>query len=445
MNLNKVTIAAIYVVLTLQLTLFVDTYAVNILWWDQWDFLKPFFEEKGYLDIFMQQHGPHRQGLAFVLTSLIYKATNWNVRIEAFFMVGLLFFTSLLFSYTTVRLNKGFSFFDAAVPLMILSPTFYETVYQTANASHGIFPLFLIGVIALGQTFTFWVRILVTTFCGFIALFTGFGFFAGVMVAIWAVWGTFCALISKNRQRLIVYATALLVMAGGFYLFFNGYVFNPAVECYHFPHSPIHEYLLFMIYMLGFFGGIHCSLGVLFCRLSLVVGLLQAAVFLQVSVMVLKRFLVKGDKATALTRICFILGGFSATYMASTAIGRVCIDTAVQAARYLPLMTPAYIALYLYLRQKSSNNLKRFLLFSLFVGLLLKALVFSFPFAEKSMPSMVEISNKKGLWIESYNETGDLRKASNLSGFKLYPADPMVLYSRMQYLQERNLTFFRLK
>ena len=141
--------------------------------------------------------------------------------------------------------------------------------------------------------------------------------------------------------------------------------------------------------------------------------------FLPVSVMVLKRFLVKGNKATALTRICFILGGFSATYMASTAIGRVCIATAVQAPRYLPLMTPAYIALYLYLRQKPSNNLKRFLLFSLFVGLLLKALVFSFPFAEKSMAPMVEISNKKELWIESYHETGDLRKASNLSGFKL--------------------------
>jgi len=395
MNLKKVTIAAIYVVLTFQLILFVDTYAVNILWENQWDLLKPFFDEKSYLDIFMQQHGPHRQGLAFVLTSIIYKATNWNVRIEAFSMVGLLFITSLLFSISCFRLNKDLSLLDAAIPLMTLSTLFYETIYQTPNASHGIFPLFLLSVIALGQTFSFWMRILVTTVCGFVALLTGFGFFAGVMVALWVVWGAFCALLSKNRQRLIVYATAFLVMAGGFYLFFNGYVFSPAVKCFHFPHSPIYEYFFFMIYMLGFFGGIHCSLGVLFCRLSLVVGLLQAAVFLPVSVMVLKRFLEKGDKATALTRICFILGGFSAIYMASTSIGRMCIAPAVQAPRYLPLMTPAYIALYLYLRARSSNNLKRFLLFSLFVGLFLKALVFSFPFAEISMAPMVEISNKK--------------------------------------------------
>ena len=189
----------------------------------------------------------------------------------------------------------------------------------------------------------------------------------------------------------------------------------------------------------------HCSLGIIFCRLSLVVGLLQAAVFLPVSVMVLKRFLGIGDPGTALTWICFILGGFSALYMASTSIGRVCIATAVQSPRYLPLMTPAYIALFLFLRTGSPNKLKRYLLITLFFGLSLKALVCSFPFAEISMAPMVEISNKKKLWIESYLETEDLRLASNMSGFKLYPADPMVLSDRMKYLRRRNLTFFQTK
>ena len=443
---KTIPITLIYIVLTLQLIILVDTYAVNVLWWDQWDFLYPLFQDRGYLDIFKWQHGPHRQGLAFVLTSFIYKSTNWNVRIEAFFMVGLLFVTSLLFSITNFRLNKNISLFDSAIPLMILSSLFYETIYQTPNASHGIFPLFLLSVIALGQTFTFGKRILVTTVSGFFAIFSGFGLFAGLMVTIWTVWGMVCAHLSNIRHRLIVYTTAFLLMTVGFYLFFYGYAFNPAVECYHFPHSPIREYFIFLFAMLGFFDGIHCSAGVLFCYLSLVIGFLQAAVFLSLSITELKRFFIKKKKASALTRICIILGGFSAIYMISTAIGRVCISPiGGQAPRYLPLVTPAYIALYFYLRQKSSKKLMRFLLYFLFVGLFLKALVFSFPIAEKSMSAMVEISKGKTLWIESYLETGDLIKASELSGFKLYPDDPMVLSNRMRYLHDRNLTFFQNK
>jgi len=61
------------------------------------------------------------------------------------------------------------------------------------------------------------------------------------------------------------------------------------------------------------------------------------------------------------------------------------------------------------------------------------------------MSAMVEISKGKTLWIESYLETGDLIKASELSGFKLYPDDPMVLSNRMRYLHDRNLTFFQNK
>ena len=74
-----------------------------------------------------------------------------------------------------------------------------------------------------------------------------------------------------------------------------------------------------------------------------------------------KRVFVEADDMPPLTRICMILGGFSAMFMIATAIGRVCLGLSASAYRHLPLMTPAYIAVFMYLRQNLSNALFRLL------------------------------------------------------------------------------------
>ena len=52
------TIAAIARVLA-----FVDVFAINVLYWDQWDFWRALFEDAGPWEIWRQIHGPQRQGL----------------------------------------------------------------------------------------------------------------------------------------------------------------------------------------------------------------------------------------------------------------------------------------------------------------------------------------------------------------------------------------------
>src|SRR5215211_6693108 len=49
----------------------INTYAVNLLFYDQWDFYNPLFREQGLWDLFSYQHGPHRQGLGEIVIKIV--------------------------------------------------------------------------------------------------------------------------------------------------------------------------------------------------------------------------------------------------------------------------------------------------------------------------------------------------------------------------------------
>lgn len=83
-------LAGVFLVLLFRMVWFVDQHAVNVLFWDQWDFLIYLFNGNTNLwDHFTLQHGPHRQGLGGVIISLLYPLSGWNVRVESFVAVAL--------------------------------------------------------------------------------------------------------------------------------------------------------------------------------------------------------------------------------------------------------------------------------------------------------------------------------------------------------------------
>jgi hypothetical protein len=63
---------------------YVDRYSVDLIFWDQWDFLEPVFRGAGAWTQFDWQHGPHRQGLGGLLLAVLLPATGWSIRAEAF-------------------------------------------------------------------------------------------------------------------------------------------------------------------------------------------------------------------------------------------------------------------------------------------------------------------------------------------------------------------------
>ncbi len=76
------------VVLTVNWVAAVARFQVEGIFWDQWVYCQPFFrEEWTWLDLFMQQLGPHRQGVAFVLTAPLMTLADWDTRIEGLWIV----------------------------------------------------------------------------------------------------------------------------------------------------------------------------------------------------------------------------------------------------------------------------------------------------------------------------------------------------------------------
>jgi hypothetical protein len=63
---------------------FVDRYAVNVIFWDQWDFYRPFFQGQGWWAPFSYQRGPHRQGAGFLITEILAGLSGWNSRWDGF-------------------------------------------------------------------------------------------------------------------------------------------------------------------------------------------------------------------------------------------------------------------------------------------------------------------------------------------------------------------------
>ena len=79
----KVMVATILVMMTVTWVLAVARFQVNGLFSDQWNLSEPVLRGDGPLALFTWQHGPHRQGLAFVSTSWIWGWSGWDTGIEA--------------------------------------------------------------------------------------------------------------------------------------------------------------------------------------------------------------------------------------------------------------------------------------------------------------------------------------------------------------------------
>ena len=73
-------VVAAMVFMAIRLADFVNRYAVNIVYWDQWDFLQGLFDGSGLWTLFRWQHGPQRQGLGNLLIAILYPATGWNAK-----------------------------------------------------------------------------------------------------------------------------------------------------------------------------------------------------------------------------------------------------------------------------------------------------------------------------------------------------------------------------
>ncbi len=417
------------------LTVFVLRNAVALPYSDQWELHRPVWANASPWQLFVHQHGPHRQGVFFPPTAAILHATNGDTRIESLWIAGWLAVAAVL-AWTLPRRLSGRWHFADAVPLFwCLSLLQYETVVTTPNVSHSIGPLVLtLGAAHALACVSPWWRWSIAGILGAAAVFTGFGIFAGVAVSALALH----ALAFGNGERRAAGA-ALLLLAAAWGRFFSDYIFSPAAPGFAFPHYPLADYWPFVTAMASCPHGFHdaTALGRVVGSVLLIAGL---AATVQWSL-----GLLRGPLAPRHFRILVLLAGTALLFIANTAVGRVQLGAdAGMAPRYISLQIPLAFALFLACRLPERTRWRHHL------GIIALGALALWPYRDllrtsgrcgtwglpESTLVATEFSRTSKLaWLFSFKETGDLDAATRFSRFLPLPHYSEGLPARVEVLR----------
>ena len=96
-HLPHILVVFVYTAFAARLFFIISRYAVNVFYWDQWDFNNAtLFEQHTLWEIFRWQHGPDRQGLGGVLEKLFEPLIHWNTRYESFGIGAIIVIAAIL-------------------------------------------------------------------------------------------------------------------------------------------------------------------------------------------------------------------------------------------------------------------------------------------------------------------------------------------------------------
>ena len=420
---------------------FIHAYSVNILFSDQWDLYDAFFKDTGLWDLFLWQHGPHRQGLGFLLTQWIVSASGWNTVVESFAVGGTIFLASVLAIVLKRRLFGPLVWTDAAVPLMFLTVAQYETLVGTPNLSHGPFPLLLIVLYCLCLTLTnIGFRYALLVGLNFVLIYTGFGLFMGIISPVVFLSELFMSFKENRRRQALMAGIACVLSVGSLLSFFIDYRWLPAAEDFHFPQSSLWHYALYVFSTLSNFLGfktIHWF--------SVAAGggicLAMIGILIQEGYAVLKnrRPEEQDDRHRTIGLIVLTLISFTLIFCTNAAIGRISrgLSTAM-ASRYVVYLIPGFFGVFLFLHRMKGRKQQILLsVFALWMG------AASLPMHAKDMSVTRWLCNGKHSWIHYYLETGSAEIATRKSGFQLHPRPKQLkIQKKLDYFETHGLNLF---
>jgi hypothetical protein len=430
---RKAVIALAVLVMAVRLFLFIRRYAVNILFWDQWDFWRGMFEGADWWTLFAWEHGPQREGLGYVVIKLTALASGWDVKAEAY-VIGALFVGSCLLALAIVRrLSGGWSFFDVCVPLVVLTVGNVEAYAGTTNPSHGPVPLLIILAIVLARLLEpSAVRAALTVLLNFFVVFTGFGLLFGPIVSFLLLLDLAAAV--QRRSGVAVQALALCGSLGTLALFFRGFVFDSATACFVFPDPHPAQYPRYVAGMLMRVLQLHdlphgrAPLGV--CLVFAAVALVAWAGWHTV------RSLGESRRHGAV----FALSAFAGLFILNSAVGRVCLGEAQSfSSRYVSYTLLMLFAAYLAIRTSSlpASTGTALLALCLFVFVVKEART------KRTLEEARTYARWKQGWKDCYLEKLDV-KACNRLATPVYPDETGThIAAQLIYLREHHLNLFK--
>ncbi|HLI86525.1 MAG TPA: hypothetical protein VKV17_21630 [Bryobacteraceae bacterium] len=423
--------------LSLKFFLFISVFAVNVFYFDQWAFLTPFFRgNPGLRELFLWQHGPPRLGLGLVLVKPLYEITHWNTRVEGFCAGACIFLAMCLALWLKTKLSGGFSYWDVAIPLIFLTLTQYETFLGATNPAYGAIPLLLILVYCLGLLLpNHLVRYLLIVALNFLLIYTGFGFFMGLVTLAAFAYECLRRIHGRSQIPLAHSIVAGLLAAASLASFFVHYRFDPAADC--FGHAPWTWYPRFIALTFSAFLGPRTPFTLV--TVAGFVGLAVALAFFGMNGLKLlhspeKKAVPRSERARL---IIAVLMGYSMLFTFSAAAGRACLaPEAGQAPRYSTLMIPVYFGIYLFLLMLPPGFLRT-------VALPLFLLVVAPGGVLWPNDAGKKLADGKRAWAACFLAHGDVRYCDRETGFPIYPNPESIdLQGKLNYLKQHRLSFF---
>jgi hypothetical protein len=431
-----IAIALFATVLGTRFFLIIRKYSVNIFFSDQWDYLIPFFQHKAtVLNLFLWQHGPHREGIGLFPDKFLYPLTHWDARVDSYLIGGAIFIAMLLALRLKYSIFGSLSYSDVAIPVIFLTIEQHETLLITPNPAHSGFPLLLIVLYCLALLVRQrLLRYATVLSLNFLLIYTGFGIFmAAVTIGFFALecyW-------SARHITSVSFAQPLigLVLAGASLAsFFRHYIFQSAVGCFELPHDKWLNYPQFMGLLLSAFV---VPRPLTLSRGMIVLG--AAILLLLMGILCWHLLHLLKSPLPEMHLIGAVLIGFSLLFAANNAVGRQCLG-AEQAfsSRYSTLLIPAFLGIYFFLLSRPWFGIRNLVL-ALWVILLLPASLVT-PVAEINW-----YSDGKRQWVNCYRRTGNISYCDESAHFVIYPP-PLEgathLQEKLDYLKQNHLNLF---
>jgi hypothetical protein len=427
-----------FVGMAAQLYAKIDRYAVNIFFSDQWFTADYLIRDYGVWRSFAAQYGPPSLGVGALLSEAVARATGWDSRAEAFAAATILILVAVAAVYLKWRLFKSLTVWDALIPLICMSLPQIPAHTIVPFLAYSAVPVLLLMLYAVCLTFKdVRLRYGALAVLNFLLVFSCWGIFVGMLTPFLLAYtfSVHAAARDARAKRWAAFAFAASVVP--LVVFFYGYRFWPAVECFRFPHYPLRDYFWFFAHLFSYSTGVACgSHSYVWTRGF---GTLILLPFVCALAFTLWR-LARRREYDARRLVVAVLILFTFAFALNAAVGRVCTGVcAANAERYQTLLTPAWLGLY-FVSASLGDGRRR-----AGAGLLILAFCFVLPqwrasFFDGLMNSYSEVKTK---WRACYLETGDAEACDRAAGMSIAaPAKGTDVLERIEYLKQRRLSFY---
>ncbi|HLV80465.1 MAG TPA: hypothetical protein VKT32_09290 [Chthonomonadaceae bacterium] len=402
-----------------RLAKFVAEHALNCLFADDWDYLTPIFHHADALTVFRWQHGPHREGIGLLFEWAVLALTRWDTRVVDYAMVGLIGLALLVALWLRFRLTGRLLWSDVLLPLLFCSYRSWESLFMGCMVSPMVMPLLIIMLCAAAWRMPSlpWCYAAVVLLNLF-AVYTGYGLFLGLVnlfllgCIAWKDRGT-----KAMRASLPAFGLALLTDLS----FFWGYSYLPVPGGSH----SLWQYLEFDALLFAYFFNAPAWVG----------GALMVFTLLACSYH-LHRWLATGKQES---QLIFFLSAFTLLYALNCAVGRVVNGLQyAQTSRYLLLLVPGMVALYLAALAIPRVSWRIAGIAALFIP----------AYLAQQLPIKDEIviatwNGARARWSVYYKQTGNVRQAEHMASFTIDPhPEVSQMDAKLAYLKARRLNLF---